>query len=107
MTTGAISGQALTLSIGGKLIAGSKNFAVSFSQATINTTSRDDAFTASFLAGHREWTIDIDAKTPQEAAKKALKIQRDRRSSATVFHVKDGRKTVSVDLDAEGALFRS
>lgn len=31
------------------------------------------------------WEIDIEADTPKEAAKKALKIQRDPESTATVF----------------------
>jgi hypothetical protein len=41
-----------------------------------------------------KWEIDIDAATPQEAAQKALEIQRDPDSIATVFEV-DG---VHVDL---------
>lgn len=34
-----------------------------------------------------EWRIDILADTPEEAALKALQIQRDPESSATYFHV--------------------
>lgn len=33
------------------------------------------------------WEIDIEADTPREAAVKALEIQRDTESIATVFHV--------------------
>ena len=33
------------------------------------------------------WEIDIDADTPEEAARKALAIQRDPTSSAVVFNV--------------------
>ena len=33
------------------------------------------------------WQIDIEAKTPRKAAKKALKIQRNKKSIATVFDV--------------------
>ena len=33
------------------------------------------------------WTIDIEADSPQEAARKALKIQRNPKSTATVFEV--------------------
>ena len=33
------------------------------------------------------WEIDIDADTPREAAQKALDIQRDKESIATVFDV--------------------
>ena len=48
------------------------------------------------------WTIDIfDADTPNEAARKALAIQRNRESTATVFSVTDdqGGPTVEVDLE--------
>ena len=33
------------------------------------------------------WTIDIEAETPDDAAKLALQIQRDPESIATVFEV--------------------
>lgn len=36
-----------------------------------------------------EWAIDIEADTPEEAARLALKIQRDPASTATVFTVTD------------------
>lgn len=35
------------------------------------------------------WEIDIDADSPTEAAEKALEIQRDPNSSATVFTCRD------------------
>jgi len=35
------------------------------------------------------WEIDIDADTAKDAAKMALKIQRDCKSIATVFDVKN------------------
>ena len=34
-----------------------------------------------------KWEIDVEAKTPREAAEWALRIQRDRESTATVFSV--------------------
>lgn len=49
------------------------------------------------------WEIDIDADTPEDAARKALAIQRDPASIATVFDVYDcdGRAgLVRVDLGA-------
>jgi predicted secreted protein len=61
MTTGAISGQSITLYSEGCLIAGSKNFSISFSQAMIDVTSREDAFQNAVIAGRRDWKIDIDA----------------------------------------------
>lgn len=33
------------------------------------------------------WEIDIEAETPEEAARKALAIQRNPASTATVFNV--------------------
>ena len=51
---------------------------------------------------HVEWSIEIDAETPEEAARKALEIQRDSASCATVFDVYemdgDGEAT-RIDLD--------
>lgn len=56
---------------------------------------------------HVTWEIDIDADSPEAAAREALRIQRDAASSATVFCVwdEDGIDT-TVDLaaiDGEGA----
>lgn len=45
------------------------------------------------------WAIDIDADTPEEAAKEAMAIQRDPDSIATVFMVSDGKTTTKVDLE--------
>lgn len=44
------------------------------------------------------WEIDVDARTPMEAARKALAIQRDSESIATVFDVQYRGKMVRVDL---------
>lgn len=45
------------------------------------------------------WEIDIEANNPQEAALKALQMQRDKESTATCFDVRarNGR-TVAIDL---------
>jgi|GEM_PF-3251141 hypothetical protein len=45
------------------------------------------------------WQIDIEAESPVEAARQALKIHRDRNSTATVFDIydEDGNHT-RVDL---------
>jgi hypothetical protein len=46
------------------------------------------------------WEIDIDADNPVEAAQKALRIQRNPESIATVFAVTDETgNTTEVDLD--------
>jgi hypothetical protein len=48
------------------------------------------------------WEIDIDAKSPVDAARQALAIQRRAESTATVFTVVDARgQTTTVDLDEE------
>lgn len=38
---------------------------------------------------HVSWEIELDAKNPRDAAKKALEIHRDQNSLATVFTVTD------------------
>lgn len=50
-----------------------------------------------------EWTIEIHADTPREAAKEALKIQRDPESIAVYFKVfdPDGDETHVDLLDEE------
>ena len=52
---------------------------------------------------HVVWEIDIDANTPRRAARKALQIQRDAGSTATVFDVTqhDTDTTVRVDLEED------
>lgn len=47
-----------------------------------------------------EWVIDIDADTPEDAARQALAIQRDPESIATVFEVmlEDGEEPVRIDI---------
>lgn len=47
-----------------------------------------------------EWTMDIEADSPEEAARKALAVQRNPESIATVFDVQadDGGDAVRIDL---------
>ena len=46
-----------------------------------------------------KWEIDIDARTPRAAARKALAIHRNPESIATVFDVTNRRgRTIRVDL---------
>ncbi|HBF82629.1 MAG TPA: hypothetical protein DD420_22660 [Streptomyces sp.] len=47
------------------------------------------------------WKIELDARDPVEAARKALAIQRNPGSWATVFTIHDGVQAVTVDLDPE------
>ncbi len=43
---------------------------------------------------HIAWTIEVEAHTPEEAAKLALDIQMDRGGVATIFVVNNGVKTI-------------
>ncbi len=52
------------------------------------------------------WEIDIEADNPRQAALKALKIQRDRNSIATVFEVKGRRIDLGKDGPQEVAITR-
>ena len=49
---------------------------------------------------HVVWEIDIYARSPREAAKKAQAIQQDKDSTATVFDVtkENSDKTVRIDF---------
>ena len=47
------------------------------------------------------WEIDIDASSPREAAEKALHIQRDVDSTATVFTVAEKRHLQQIDVRPE------
>jgi hypothetical protein len=47
------------------------------------------------------WKIEIDAETPLDAAREALRVQRDSGSTATVFEVTDENGDLFlVDLDS-------
>lgn len=48
-----------------------------------------------------EWRIEIDAESEEDAARRALEIQRTPGSTATVFHVtnEEGDEPVVIDLD--------
>lgn len=47
-----------------------------------------------------EWSIDIEAETPREAAEQALAIQRRQNSSAVVFNVlNESGETETIDLE--------
>jgi hypothetical protein len=49
------------------------------------------------------WEINLNAESPLEAARKALTIHRDPKSTATVFVVTDEEgETKQIDLEEEG-----
>jgi hypothetical protein len=51
---------------------------------------------ASYLV---EWSIDIEAESPEEAARLALETQRDPDSIATVFFVRSDDRPSGVTID--------
>lgn len=53
---------------------------------------------------HVTWEIDIDADSPREAAEKALAIQRDPYSTATVFTIAGINGEPNIDIDVEAPL---
>lgn len=56
-----------------------------------------------------EWRIELDADNPTEAARRALEIQRNPESIATVFHVSeaDNGEEEVIDLTALDELAQS
>ena len=50
---------------------------------------------------HVVWEIDIDAKSPEAAAKEALAIMQDPASTATVFDVTEENTDKTVTIDTE------
>ncbi len=52
-----------------------------------------------------KWEVDVDAKSPRDAAKQALRMQRDPESWATVFdvsrHDKYSRKCIDLGVPKE------
>jgi hypothetical protein len=47
-----------------------------------------------------EWRIEVDAETPEEAARIAQSMQRDPNSGATVFHVATDKGFEVIDLES-------
>lgn len=50
------------------------------------------------------WTIDLEANSPVDAARKALEIQRDPGSIATFFTVMGNLSSKTIDVDLEDYL---
>jgi hypothetical protein len=49
------------------------------------------------------WTIELDAVSFEDAARKALTIQRDSESIANVFDVSDGKTSEQIDIKELGS----
>jgi predicted secreted protein len=59
MTTNAVTGKNMTLSVEGDLMAEATSFSLHFSQAQIDVTSKDSNLWGDFLGGRKEWTVDF------------------------------------------------
>jgi len=47
-----------------------------------------------------EWVIEVDADTPEDAARRALEMMQDPQSTANVFNVMD-KDGIQVEIDLE------
>ncbi len=73
MTTNAVKGNNMSLSIDGDILAESQSCALHFAQSTIDATSKDSDAWGDFLAGLKEWSIDFSAAyIHDDVAKKVL-----------------------------------
>jgi hypothetical protein len=52
------------------------------------------------------WTIDIDADTPEEAARSALEFQRDPMATCTIFDVYASDTLLLKNFDADNKLWK-
>lgn len=59
MTTNAVTGKSMTLSVEGDLLAEAQSFSFHFAQAQIDVTSKDSDNWGDYLAGRKEWSIDF------------------------------------------------
>jgi TP901-1 family phage major tail protein len=73
MTTAAVTGKLMTLSIEGDLMAENQSFALHFAGASIDVTSKDSDNWGEFLQGRKEWSIDFNGMyIYNDVAKRAL-----------------------------------
>jgi predicted secreted protein len=73
MTTAAVTGKSMTLSVEGDLMSEARSFALHFAQNTIDVTSKDSDDWGDFLAGRKEWSIDFEGMfIYNDVAKKVL-----------------------------------
>ena len=85
MTTNSVSGLTMTLTAEGDVLAGAKSVSISFTQAEIDVTSADSGREGEYLAGRRDYTIDVDALfIYNDVAKKVLQAHVIDGSPATV-----------------------
>ena len=73
MTTAAVLGKLMTLSIEGDLMAENQSFALHFAGTSVDVTSKDSDSWGDFIQGRKEWSIDFNGMyVYNDIAKKAL-----------------------------------
>lgn len=60
MTTTSVSGLATVFTAEAAAIGAAKNYTLTLSQGTIDSTSDDSARWGEYIVGRRDWTVDID-----------------------------------------------
>ena len=83
----AIRGDTLTLTIGGDVIAESRDFSLAFDTGTLDTTSRDSDRTAEFIVGRYNWTITGNALYITADVAKKVMLDQITAASPTAFAV--------------------
>jgi predicted secreted protein len=100
----------MTLSVEGDLMAEATSFALHFSQAQIDVTSKDSNLWGDFLGGRKEWTVDFSGMyIYNDVAKKCIQAHFIDGSPATltlIITMPDSAtytgEAVLVSMDYEG-----
>jgi len=85
MSSSAVSGHSMTMTVEGAALAESQTFSIHFTVATIDVTNRDSSWHGEYLQGRDEWTIDFDGLyIYDDLAKKYLQYYWSDRTPATL-----------------------
>jgi len=110
MTTAAVLGKNMTLSVEGDLMAEAVSFALHFGQSMVDVTSKDSNSWGDFLSGRKEWSIDFNGMyIYNDVAKKCIQAHFIDGSPATltlIITMPDGAtytgEAVMESMDYEG-----
>jgi len=110
MTTAAVTGKNMTLSVEGDLMAEAQSFALHFAQSLIDVTSKDSDSWGDFLGGRKEWTVDFSGLyIYNDVAKRAIQAHFITGTPATltlIITMPDGQtftgEAVMESMDYEG-----
>ena len=99
MSTSAVAGYSMSLTVEGAAIAENRNFTLTMNQATIDVTSRDSSYWRELIRSTRDWSIDGEGLyIYNDVAKRILQYHYSNRSPASltvVLTLADGTITVS------------